>query len=365
MVKRRIEVFAASTDAIQVVWRGRGAGFGVLEVGGRGVELSATDELGAATFRGLDPDTAYDVVLDGKRHATARTLPRPAGRMLGRVATVSDLHVGEIGTGHFPRIRSQRRPGAWRDAHPVWCLDACLDEIAAWSPDLLVAKGDLAHRNLPDEYDVVGKALLGQPAPVLAIPGNHDGGNLQHSSFDDEMDRIGLHAAAVQHHDLDSAVVVVADTRVDGHHSGTITAVSDEICRTAATGRPALVLLHHQLMTERIPHYIPTGVPKGESDAFLDALDIAAPGALVSSGHTHRHRARRHRSITVTEVGSTKDFPGTWGWYEVYDGGITQTAWRIEEPRAIAWTELTKQTARGVWARWAPGSYDDRCLVTG
>ena len=364
-MKRRLEVFGASPEAIQIVWRGRGNGHGTLELSGQRAELSTDHDIGAHTFTGLAPATTYDIALDGRRVATARTLPRPAGRRLGTVATISDLHVGEIGTGHLPRVSSQHARSAWPSAHPVWCLEAAVEALNDWHPDLVVAKGDLSHGNLPEEYDVVAKLLLGLDAPVLVIPGNHDGGNIQRSDFGDEMVRVGFDADAVQTRSVGEALVIVADTRIDGHHAGAIRELVPRICAVAAeSDGPVLVALHHQLMTTTFPYYIPTGIPKDEADEFLAALALTAPGALVTSGHTHRHRARRSGTLTITEVGSTKDYPGTWAWYELYEGGITQTVWRIEASEVLAWTELTRTTAKGVWGRWAPGRFDDRCLVS-
>ena len=45
----------------------------------------------------------------------------------------------------------------------------------------------------------------------------------------------------------------------------------------------------------------------------------------------------------VTEVGSTKDHPGTWAGYLVYEGGIVQTVRRIMDPTALAWTERARE----------------------
>ena len=68
----------------------------------------------------------------------------------------------------------------------------------------------------------------------------------------------------------------------------------------------------------------------------------ANPATLVTTGHTHRHRRRRHGPVVVTEVGSVKDHPGTWAGYLVYEGGIVQTVRRIMDPTALAWTERTR-----------------------
>lgn len=364
---RRYEVFATAPDAVQLVWRGTGHGRDELELAGRTRVVEPTDTVGAWTVRGLAPDTSHVVRRNGRRLLTARTARRPDGALLGRVATVSDLHVGETGVGHWPRVRSVRTLAQWRDAHPVWCLEAALAELTAWGPELLVVKGDLAHDNRQDQYDLTVPLLQRSGVPLLVIGGNHDGGNHSEVDFEAAMARAGhVVPPGVQERRIGAATVLVADTRVDGSHAGTTERIRDELCeragRAAAEG-PVLVFVHHQFMTTRFPYYLPGGIPKHDADRFLAALAQAAPQAFVSSGHTHRNRARRHGGLTLTEVGSPKDYPGVWAAYELYERGIVQTLYRVEEPRALAWNDLTRTTARGVWARWAPGTLADRCVT--
>ena len=121
--------------------------------------------------------------------------------------------------------------------------------------------------------------------------------------------------------------------------------------------------MHQQPMRWPIPTYLPAGIPAAEAHRALTALGAANPRTLVTSGHTHRHRRRHVGPVTVTEVGSTKDFPGTWAGYEVHEGGIVQTVRRIAEPSCIRWTDHTRRAALGVWQLWAPGRLADRCFT--
>jgi hypothetical protein len=84
---------------------------------------------------------------------------------------------------------------------------------------------------------------------------------------------------------------------------------------------------------------------------------------VITSGHTHRHRARRRGPLLLTEVGSPKDYPGTWAGYVVHEGGIRQVVRRVAAPDAIRWTEATKRALFGIWGRWSPGRLEDRCLT--
>lgn len=65
----------------------------------------------------------------------------------------------------------------------------------------------------------------------------------------------------------------------------------------------------------------------------------------------------------MTEVASTKDFPGVWAGYTVYEGGLTQTVRRSLDPDAMRWTEYTRRAVGGVWGLWSVGTLADRCLV--
>ena len=116
-------------------------------------------------------------------------------------------------------------------------------------------------------------------------------------------------------------------------------------------------------MTTRFPYYLPVGIPKAEASPFLDAVEAARPGVLVTSGHTHRNRARRHGSLLVTEVGAPKDYPAVWAAYELYEGGVVQTVRRILEPRTLAWSERCRGTVATIWGRWSPGRLADRCIA--
>jgi hypothetical protein len=174
---------------------------------------------------------------------------------------------------------------------------------------------------------------------------------------------VGIEAASVQIADLDGLRIVLGDTTRAGHKSGHLRPVAADLLDAAAgSDRPVLMALHHQLMTTRVPTYLPIGIRRAEAVPFLDALARARPDTLVTSGHTHRHRRHRYGPLTLTEVGSTKDYPGTWAGYVVHEGGIRQVVRRIIAPEVMSWTERTASAALGAWRHWSPGRLDDRCF---
>ncbi len=365
-MRSRPAVFGVGTEDAQLVWSRVPAGEHTVLVGdeswtvvGDGVTTHGF------SVRGLQPDTNHDIVVDGRSRRSLRTLARPSGRLLARVATISDLHVGELAFGHLPRIRSQPNGGDAADAHPMWGLSAAIDEIIDWAPDLLVVKGDLGHYNRPSEYDLLAPELLRAGMPLMVTGGNHDGGNQHRCNAARELARHGIEVTdPVQVRDINGALVVLGDTVVEGEHGGTTMRAQPAIVDALSDHPgPCLIALHHQLMTTRIPYYLPVGIPKVESNAFLDAVEATRPGAVVTSGHTHRNRARRHGSLLVTEVGAPKDHPAVWAAYEMYEGGVVQTVRRILEPRTLAWSELCRGTVATMWGRWSPGRLADRCIA--
>ena len=124
-------------------------------------------------FEGLDPDTEYSEMGE-----TFRTLPRPPGERLATVATVNDIHFGEIECGVLegldvgPVLRAEPGEPPYADVMNM----AAITEIAAISPDAVVAKGDLTTHGSLEEYqaflDAYGSAF---GARLHQVRGNHDG----------------------------------------------------------------------------------------------------------------------------------------------------------------------------------------------
>ena len=246
------------------------------------------------------------------------------------------------------------------------CTAAAIDELLAWGAEMLVVKGDLAHGNRRSEYELAGELLGGLPIPTMVLPGNHDGGNIHRHDAAATLAAHGLCLVQdVTVVDRPGVRIIGVDTRTSTQ-AGTVEAHTRAVA-DAAAGTPGgvIVMLHHQLTTAPVTTYPPPGVPAAEARRFLDEVAAAQPRTIVTSGHTHRHRARRHGPVLVTEVGSPKDYPGTWAGYLVYEGGIVQTVRRVMAPEAIRWTQRTARMGAGAWGRWSPGRLDDRCVVLG
>ncbi|MFP5322356.1 MAG: metallophosphoesterase family protein [Acidimicrobiia bacterium] len=363
----RLEVFGAGTTWLQLTWSALGPGTVEVRAGDRSVPVEADGGPGAVVVDGLSPGREYAVELTGAGipggpvRLSTRTLPSPGGEVLHRIATVSDVHLGSTASGYFRTIVERPEPV---DPHPLRCARAALAEAAAWGADEVVVKGGLVDRSEPELWATAAEVLGRLGAPVSVVPGNHEWAHGGYHPVEAAAAH-GLHVVAgVEHHDRPGIRLVLVDSVVPGRDVGRLDHAVERVAELAADAPgPVLVAMHHQPTRFAVPVYLPAGIPGPEARRFLDALGAANPHALVTAGHTHRHRRRHHGPVTVTEVGSTKDFPGTWAGYEVHEGGIVQTVRRIAEPSCIRWTERTRRAALGIWPRWSPGRLDDRCFT--
>jgi 3',5'-cyclic-AMP phosphodiesterase len=343
---------------------------------------------GSVLVEGLDPGTTYDIVVSAGGVPTflagqVRTLVPPGGALLSRFATVSDLHIGEKIFGVLGRIHDPEelpvtagtegagpeavetvRPGS--GTYPVRALRAAMDEAAAWGAELLVAKGDLTRFTVPAEVRDAGRLLAASPVPVEAILGNHDNqwGVNARAVLESEGVKISWRPRA---HDLPGIRLVLMSTATGDprYHRGQL---SPEVSRQMAAlaqeaTSQAWVALHHPPDRHRLPYVYPPGVPYGEGRQLLDALGKAKRETFVTCGHRHRNRRYDYGPIVITEVGSTKDYPGVWAGYKVYEAGIMQVVRRTSRPDVMSWTEATRRAANGQWGRWSPGRLEDRCFT--
>lgn len=375
----RAWLVGVGTDGAQVAWRGLGTGELQLRCLEDDVEATVTVPLtraGAAGAVHLDGLPAGRLLrlevrapgLPAERSTLlARTLAAPPGDELVRFATVSDLH---LGTEVFGQRGTLTDPVDHPDPHPLRCAEAAWDEATAWGASRIVAKGDLTNLGRPHEWRTFAGLVARGGVPVDAIPGNHD-----HA-------RPGAHGALLPGEaartwglsmaqpllvrDLPGVRLLLADTTVPSRHAGTLAHVADDLLDAAAEADHqggVIVVLHHQLQPHPVAEGWPPGIPRHESLAFLDRLGAAHPHAMVTSGHTHRHRRWGRAGVVVTQVGSTKDYPGVWAGYAVHEGGIVQTVRRIERPDCIEWTDHSRLAAFGAWEHASPGRLDARCFT--
>lgn len=367
MAPSPLQVWAVEDTSIQLTWGALPPGVVVAETEHTGTELDHRGGPGGLVLGDLVPATAQHVRVrweGGEATLRTRTLAPPPGELLGRVGTVSDLHLGAT---HFGALRTMAEHlGPDEEPHPWRCAVAAIDEARRWGADLLVVKGDVAHHRRAEDFAQAGALLDHFPdLDVLLLPGNHDVDDASDVPVPATLGRRGVpYVRGVAHRDLPGLRVIGADTTVPGKGPGRLSRVVDGLLDAArSAGGPVLVALHHQLQRRRVATHWPPGIGGEEADRFLDQLLVANPNAVVTTGHSHRNRARRHGPIVITEVASTKDWPGVWAGYAIHEGGVRQVVRRTQAPEAIDWTEYSRGALLGLWDRWSPGTLDDRCLT--
>ncbi|MEZ5138408.1 MAG: metallophosphoesterase family protein [Acidimicrobiales bacterium] len=381
-------MFAVDHDAVQFAWRGLRPGGLRAEVRAGEAPLAPPTDLelvpapvvgarrpradaGALTIADLPAGRLLTIrvsgtALDGTVELAARTLPRLPGDELTRIATISDLHLGTASFGQRGTIREQE---AHDDPHPWRCATAAIDAAVGYGARHLVAKGDLTNMGLPHQWRAYARLAASSPVPFDAVAGNHDRGAYGGRAALAPADAAAAHGLSIADpllvRDLPGLRLVLADTTIAGRNRGTIHPVAADVLDAAAAAPRdggVLVVLHHQLQPHALSEGPPVGIPQQESARFLDQLGAAHPHVLVTSGHTHRHRRWARAGVVVTQVGSTKDYPGVWAGYRVHEGGISQSVRRIERPDCIGWTDRTRLAGYGAWEHVAPGRLDARCF---
>ncbi len=306
------------------------------------------------SLKALNADTAYT-----HEGLEFRTLPRPPGQRLATVTTVNDLHFGETECGQLdiegldigPVLRSE--PG--EDPYPEIMNRGAVAEMAALSPDAVIAKGDVTDDSRREEMDAFVELYEGAFADRLWwVRGNHD---------------TGFETAGPRQVDLPGVILAILDTAVHGLASGQLDsgqlAWLDQV--GADADRPVLVFGHHHCWMPgsgaRPDSYF--GLHPDDSEALVEV--VARRPALVGyfAGHTHRNRVRRFPQtgpVPWVEVACVKDFPGTWAEYRVFEGGILQVSHRIATPKALAWSERCRTMVYGYYPAYAFGQLTDRCF---
>jgi 3',5'-cyclic-AMP phosphodiesterase len=318
------------------------------------------DGLEVRRHSGLAADTEHE--FDG---TVVRTLPRPDGELLCRFATVNDVHFGEVEAGRIDDLTDgpirRAEPGA--TPYPEVMNHAAATEMAEIGPVAVIVKGDLTadgHQVEWDAFEACYRAPFGDRLHVAR--GNHDAYRHQSEYAGDQLIA------------LPGVIVALLDTAIPGATTGTITPEQidwiDDVC--ADTDRPVFVMGHHQQWIGSGPD------PKRSDDYFglhpdasdrLDELAVRRSAVVAyAAGHTHRHRVRpmTRSGVPSIEIGCTKDFPGTWAEYRVYECGIMQVVHRMSTPEALAWSE----SCRGLYsdfgvdyATYALGELSDRCFT--
>ena len=360
-----LQVWAVEDDAIQLTWGDLPPGTVTAWAGDLHAAVDHQGGAGSLELWPLAPDTSYRIDVSwvgGRRQLVARTLAPPPGELLCRIATVSDLHLGAHRWG-LSKTMVDRSDA--KDPFPYRCARAAINEAVDWGAELLLVKGDAVHHQDADHFAQLGELFDSVPElPVLLVPGNHEVDGEGAAPIPAKVGDRGIpYVRSSTSVDLTGVRVIMADSTVAGRGVGTVERCRADVIELAAlsTG-PFLLGMHHQLHRFPFPTHYPFGVPAPESTGFLHELAEANPFGIVTSGHTHRNRTRSHGPLVVSEVASTRDWPGVWGGYAIHEGGIRQVVRRVVADDAIGWHEYSRRALVGIWEKWTVGRLSHRCF---
>ena len=360
------ELFSVGCDEVVITFTTAGDERVATRVGGH--ETTTVGPRHVARIGGLASGTTYAVAVEGVASADplpaeVRTLARPPGRLLATVATANDVHFGETECGHLgpphedigPFFSSP--PGA--PPYPETMNNAVIDEIRALAPDVVVVKGDLTERGSEEQYAEF-LAAYGVFGDALSfVRGNHDAMTDPTMAVED----------APYNVDVNGVTLAVLDTVDPGRAGGQL--ARDQVQwlddLAAEVAGPVLVFGHHDLWPIDAPvrpdDYF--GIRPDDSEALTAVVARRDNIAGYFAGHTHGNRVRRFssvRNVPFVEVACTKDYPGAWAEYRVYEGGYTQVVRRVTTPDAFAWAELTRHMFLGLYGDLARGALPARCF---
>jgi predicted phosphodiesterase len=321
-----------------------------------------------ARFDGLEPDTEYPLTVDAVTAdrwlpASLRTLAQPPGRLLATLATANDVHFGETECGRTgdpatdavgPILRAA--PGD--PPYPEVMNRAVVAEMQRLDPDTVVVKGDLTDIGLLEQYEAF-LAVYGELGPRMRhVRGNHD------AIIDPQLAVEGAPYAV----ELPGVTLAVLDTTLPGAVGGVLPLVQREWldALAAESSNAVMVFGHHpvwNLDAARVdPHF---AIALDDSRALIEIIDRRESIVGFFAGHTHTNRVVRlggKRAIPLVEVACTKDYPGAWAEYRVYEGGYTQVMHRVTEPAAFAWAERTRAIIQGIYRDLVLGRIESRCF---
>ncbi len=312
-----------------------------------------------------------------------RTLVRPPGALLARIALLNDIHVGETISGQITAqpIIGSIPPSYTTDDYAFKMLDAGIGELRGRPLDLVIANGDLTDRGREDEIRRALAKLRELPVPLLVTRGNHDrrlegacaddGDCLRVQGFPDRaagdatlrsVARVGDRVAVVG---LDSCEPDSGDARLD---LGEQPAWLDETLTTLGReGRVVIVAFHHPLRPadQTDPPSFSDHVDGGR-DAILAVLAKHEHVRLCLHGHTHRNNLGFDPGIgqrlPFLENGAMKEYPAGYGLLDVHEGGILRTFHRPVTDFTRTWVKTSAMQIGGFQPALTRGNLASRAF---
>ncbi len=361
-------------------------------------ELRAVSEGPAGTrqlrVEGLAPDSTHRVAIETPGGEPARpdrffpgsvtTLPAPRAAQVGSFATMNDLHFGEPGFGGVMTETGDTldQPGApmvratdTEVPYSRFMNEDAISEINESGVELAVIKGDIADVGRVDQFEAAARAFAGFRMPHHAFLGNHDYYGLLVGEQVDGYALLGQ-PRAPRSLDLGGWRLVLLETAHPGEHHGVfandrLSWLASELDETCERGVPTLLLMHHHpVPPEHADSYPNTiGINPLHSLRLFELIGRHPQVKGVLIGHTHRNRVRRYPASGATpfiEVNCTKDYPGGWAHYRLFeDGSFRQEVRRTGSARALEHSTRCRDLFGGGYRRFALGALETRSFAAG
>ena len=355
--------------------------------GGTGTRLVRIEDLEPASSYRIEIEVAGAPPAEHSRYfpESFETLPATRARETASFATLNDLHFGEPRFGGTPLedgSYGEPKPD-FPVAHetdsdvPYWQAmneDAVAD-INALGVDATFIKGDIADQGRAEQFEVARRTFERFRAPHHAFLGNHDHYGLLAGLEVDGYELLDQ-PPAPRTVELGGWRLVLLDTVEPGEHHGVfpderLDWLADRLLETREEAIPTLLLMHHQPVppefSKRFPNNI--GLIPEHSLRVFDLLGRHPEVKGVLIGHTHRNRVRRYAAsgpLPFVEVHCTKDYPGGFAHYRLFDDGhFRQEVFRTSSARALAHSTRCRDFFGGDYRDFALGTLANRCYASG
>lgn len=342
----------------------------------------------------LAPATAYRIAIETPGGAPASrdryfpaavtTLPAPRAARVGSFGTLNDLHFGEprFGGVLLEDGETLDQPGleVVRESDtevPYWRFmnEDAIREINEEGVDLAVIKGDIADVGRRDQFEAAARAFSAFRMPHHAFLGNHDYYGLLTGDVVDGYALLGQ-PRAPRSLDLGGWRLVLLETAHPGEHHGVFADdrlrwLAGALEETRERSLPTLLFMHHHpVPPEHADSYPNTiGINPLHSLRLFELIGRHPQVKGVLIGHTHRNRVRRYAAAGSTpfiEVNCTKDYPGGWAHYRLFeDGSFRQEARRTASERALEHSTRCRDLFGGGYRHFALGALEARSFVAG
>ena len=238
-----------------------------------------------------------------------------------RIAQVSDCHLPASADVLYRGISAYKN------------LELILAKVADFSPDLLLATGDLSEDASPSSYSALKRYFDTLGVDVLPVPGNHDEPQQVASIFP------GSPVENLEVSDHGEWQIIRLNSCIDARPEGRVTEENLEQLATLLREnptRPRLLVLHHQPVLVGSPW-----IDKYRLQNPLELMSLVAACDGVKAvlwGHVHQAYSAQHgdTSLLAGPSSAINGLPGkdkftsdpqgpAFRWLELYDGGRFET----------------------------------------